>query len=310
MIFAGIDGGQSGARVVLADEGGRILARASGPALFARENDARALVAGLSNLVRAARAAAGESADDPIAALVAGVSGQDEFARLPSEAFGARSAKAVHDSESAHAGALAGYHGIVVTAGSGSVAFGTDVLGRHARRGGWGATFGDEGGAFWIGRRGVSAAMRAADAGIATRLGPAACEAFGVPSLRAIARAVLRGEVPAQTIGEFAPRVLELAASADGVANEVLRAAAAALVTLVTELDRTLEPQSGRAVSWAGKVFNDVGLQEAWRAGVEASLDRPRVFAPRAQPVVGALALAYREAGRPIPATLFSMAAE
>ena len=46
------------------------------------------------------------------------------------------------------AGATAGEPGLVVIAGTGSIAFGRNSAGRTARAGGWGYLFGDEGGAF------------------------------------------------------------------------------------------------------------------------------------------------------------------
>src|ERR1700735_156549 len=46
------------------------------------------------------------------------------------------------------AGATAGKPGIVMIAGTGSIAFGRNAGGRTARAGGWGFIFGDEGGAF------------------------------------------------------------------------------------------------------------------------------------------------------------------
>jgi len=42
--------------------------------------------------------------------------------------------------------------GVVVVAGTGSIAYGRDSAGRAARAGGWGYLLGDEGGGFWIGR--------------------------------------------------------------------------------------------------------------------------------------------------------------
>ena len=53
--------------------------------------------------------------------------------------------------------------GVVVVAGTGSIAYGRDAAGRAARAGGWGYLLGDEGGGFWIGRAALSAVVRQFD---------------------------------------------------------------------------------------------------------------------------------------------------
>src|SRR5579863_8745560 len=53
--------------------------------------------------------------------------------------------------------------GVVLIAGTGSVAYGRDSSGRTARAGGYGPWIGDEGSAFEIGRRAVSAIARTRD---------------------------------------------------------------------------------------------------------------------------------------------------
>src|SRR5688572_27615913 len=53
--------------------------------------------------------------------------------------------------------------GIVVVAGTGSIAYGRNAAGKAARAGGWGYLLGDEGGGFWIGRAALSAVVRQFD---------------------------------------------------------------------------------------------------------------------------------------------------
>src|SRR5678816_1177268 len=61
--------------------------------------------------------------------------------------------------------------GVVVVAGTGSIAYGHDAEGRAARAGGWGYLLGDEGGGFWIGRAALAAVVRQHDGrGPTTRL--------------------------------------------------------------------------------------------------------------------------------------------
>src|SRR5438105_1868162 len=65
-----------------------------------------------------------------------------------------------HDALIALSGATAGEPGIIVIAGTGSIAFGRNREGATARAGGWGYVFGDEGGGFDLTRQALRAALR------------------------------------------------------------------------------------------------------------------------------------------------------
>ncbi len=60
-------------------------------------------------------------------------------------------AQIVPDMVNAWAGAFAGEPGVIVVAGTGSIAYGRNSRGEEARAGGWGPTYGDEGSAFRLG---------------------------------------------------------------------------------------------------------------------------------------------------------------
>lgn len=76
----------------------------------------------------------------------------------------ARRVKAVSDLELARDAAFAGGPGVLVVSGTGSAAAAKDGRGRLSRAGGLGPLLGDEGSAFWIGRRWLdeAAALRIA----------------------------------------------------------------------------------------------------------------------------------------------------
>ena len=83
-------------------------------------------------------------------------------ARDLSEALTRQTGRPVHvtgDADSARAGAFLGAPGVVVIAGTGSMASGWNGE-SSARAGGHGFLLGDEGGAYWIGRAAVRAALR------------------------------------------------------------------------------------------------------------------------------------------------------
>ena len=69
----------------------------------------------------------------------------------------------VGDMEMAMGAAVGAVAGVIVIAGTGSIAYGRDAQGRTARAGGWGFAISDEGSAHWIGRAAVGAVLRAVD---------------------------------------------------------------------------------------------------------------------------------------------------
>jgi glucosamine kinase len=69
----------------------------------------------------------------------------------------------VNDVQLAFDGAFAGGAGVLLLAGTGSMAWAGDGNGLEVRVGGWGDAFGDEGSAYWVGREALAEASRAFD---------------------------------------------------------------------------------------------------------------------------------------------------
>ncbi|MFI5077071.1 MAG: N-acetylglucosamine kinase, partial [Vicinamibacteria bacterium] len=70
--------------------------------------------------------------------------------------------------------------GIVVIAGTGSIAYGRNARDEAARAGGWGYVLGDEGSGYWIGRHALRAVVRESDGrGHATAMTPLVLAHFG-----------------------------------------------------------------------------------------------------------------------------------
>jgi N-acetylglucosamine kinase-like BadF-type ATPase len=69
----------------------------------------------------------------------------------------------VGDMQIALQAALGAGPGVVVIAGTGSIAYGRNAEGKTARAGGWGFAISDEGSAHWIGRMAVAALLRSVD---------------------------------------------------------------------------------------------------------------------------------------------------
>ncbi len=295
---AGVDGGQSSTQCVIGDERG-ILARASGPPadLVGEKRDSPRQAAVLDAALAEALESAGLAPETPFAAIVAGISGYDEgcsppiHLRTPSERT-----KILHDSEIAHAGAFDGRSGIVVIAGTGSVALGIDELGRRVRAGGWGYLLGDEGSAFWIAREAVARAMREEDSAAPGSLGPRALAFFGVDSLRALQHAVAHGEIDHSRLAAFAAVVLVAARAGDRDAAEIRQAAVNALARLGHLVHRRLGSSKRLGIAALGGVFSDGEFLDRWKWAMRALEPAAHIPKPLYEPAIGALRLAYREA--------------
>lgn len=249
-IVVGVDGGGSKTRAIVADERGTELARAEGAPSAVRADDGRVgdaadrSAAAIAATVRDALAACGMSATRPhvlsVGVAGAGREGERQAVWRALSVLGISDDVAVHaDAAIALEDAFGDGAGVVLIAGTGSVAFGRGPTGTIARCGGWGPVFGDEGGGAWIGRRALGVVASAADGREPdTALVGAVVTAAQVERVEdLIAWAAAAG--PAG-LASLAPVVLQCAESGDLRANAVVSFAAEELVLHVRALSRTL----------------------------------------------------------------------
>lgn len=117
--------------------------------------------------------------------------------------------------------------GVVIVAGTGSIAFGRNRAGAAARAGGWGHLLGDEGGGYWLGRLALRAVVRAADGrGPATQLTPYILDHFGIARADDLIHEVYARGVRPPAIAALARYVEQAAAGGDPVAADLIGSAA------------------------------------------------------------------------------------
>jgi N-acetylglucosamine kinase-like BadF-type ATPase len=272
--FLGIDGGQSSTTALIGDETGRILGRgAGGPCNHATAEEGRKrLERAIGQSVGAARAEAGLGPAVRFAAACCGMSGGAEDKRATLEALlGADKLIVTTDAMIALAGATPSGLGIIVIAGTGSMAFARNQSGETARAGGWGYLFGDEGSAFDIARQALRAALRMEEGwGPATVLRQKLLEAGSAASADELMHRFYAPNWPRDRIASLAPLVDEAAESGDGVAAEILHFAASQLAMLASAV-RPLVCQADTVtqVAYAGGVFRSRLLRERFRELVE-----------------------------------------
>ena len=146
----------------------------------------------------------------------------------------ARRVRVLSDVETAHQAAFGAGPGILVVAGTGSIAFGRSPRGRTARAGGWGALLGDEGSAFWIGREALK------DIGLRKKF----------PSPLTLAH----GPTPVRRTAALARRVIKLAPK-NRAAAALLDRAAVHLAALAGGVRSELRWRGPIKVAWSGGLF-------------------------------------------------------
>ena len=200
-------------------------------------------------------------------------------------------ARVMNDVAAAHTGAFAGAEGVLILAGTGSMAWARGPKGEH-RVGGFGDLFGDEGSAFWIGRRALAAASRQIDGRArATGFADTLCAKIGAAPDTLIDWTYAAADRRAH-VASVARAVSALAGQGDATADEVLDAAAAELALAARAAAAAAGWAAPLVWACAGGVFADTRVL----AGVTGRLGLAPC--PRKLPPVGGAALdAARRAG-------------
>jgi len=191
------------------------------------------------------------------------------------------------------AGAPAGV-GIVLVAGTGSIAYGVDEKGQRARSGGWGYLLGDEGSAFWLGHAAVRQGIRSADGrGPRTTLYERICSEVGVEDSSGLVKWFYDQELSRTRVARLAGLVQEAADAGDEQARSLLDQAAHHLARAARAVARQLTFSEPYPLVLSGGVFKAC---PSLCPRVEASLDLPlaRVVRLDVEPATGAVALALR----------------
>jgi N-acetylglucosamine kinase-like BadF-type ATPase len=152
--------------------------------------------------------------------------------------------------------------GVIVIAGTGSIAYGRDALGRTVRAGGWGFAISDEGSAHWIGRSAIAAVLRAKDSGegsvdghnkdVAPPLLAALLKAWGMASLDDFLRAA--NSTPPPDFAALFPALLTAVQVNDELALHILTQAGQELASLAAIVIQRLQPAATPPASEASEV--------------------------------------------------------
>ena len=301
LIFLGVDGGQSSTSALIGNESGRVIGYGrGGPCNHVGAAEGRAkFTRAITGSVEAACSEAGlDFRTVRFHSACLGFSGgpADKEAILH-EILHCDRMTVTHDAAIALSGATAGGPGVIVIAGTGSIAFGRNVVGSTARAGGWGYIFGDEGGGFDIARQAMRAALRFEEGwGPPTMLHQALLDETGSADANEALHRFYTTEFPRDRAATLAKSVDRAAMAGDTVAIGILSDAAEHLASLITAVRRQIfAPHESAAVAYIGGVFRSATVLSCFRQAVER-VEANHVAAPVYGPATGALIEAYRAA--------------
>ncbi len=299
-LHVGVDAGGTQAVAVVVDGSGQELGRARAPGAVATSRSVDGAVEAVERAATEALAAAGRTG--PADAVWAGVAGAGaESVRVTLEAAlveraVGRRIRVGTDMEAAFESAFGEGPGLLVIAGTGSVALARTQDGQMRRAGGWGKMLGDEGGGYWL-------AMQALGA-----VAPDSSSSAPQSALREAVLTRLRLDAPRDLVGwiegatkaeiaALAPTVLMVAEEADAVAASIATDAAAALRTHVIALLEGMEGDGGSGddllLALSGGLIGEGGPLRATLERLLSPLGLPLHRAPL-DPPLGAARLAAR----------------
>ena len=294
-VFLGCDAGGSHSSVVVGSPA-HVMGRADGPGAAMRPGGAVASAAVLADTARRAASQGGILLPGDAAVVgAAGAGRRQEQAELEAalvEAGVARRVRVLADGEVAVTTAFARGPGVLVNAGTGSIAYARAPDGEIHRAGGYGWQLGDEGGGYWLGRRALELAGRAQDGrGEGSTLLARLLAALGLQQFDDLVRWTATA-TPAQ-VAALAPHVLNAAREGEVVAQRAVDEAARELVELVVMLGQHFPATDPVPVAiTGGLLLPQSPLTAALRQRLAAGFKRARLVPERIDAAMGALKLA------------------
>ena len=307
--FLGLDGGGTKTDCVLLDASGVVVGEGHG----GPSNPLRSGYDVAFSSLREAAAQALVAANIELAAVTgvcAGIAGAGRrkvvrrFMVFLAQEFPTAMGQVVTDYEIALEAAVGTKPGVVLIAGTGSVAFGRNAAGETARAGGYGPWIGDEGSAFEIGRRAVSAVARTRDTDApATMLVEMISTALQCPDWDELMLRIMKD--PDDVFPKLFPVVAAAANSEDSAAKEILFTSAIGLSNLAMIVIRRLGMKGEQfPLVKCGGVFGRSKMLDSLLDSVLASgALRAKISRLEISPAIGAARMAVRLAESPSQAS-------
>jgi N-acetylglucosamine kinase-like BadF-type ATPase len=301
MYVLGIDAGGTKTVCLLADEGGRVLAEARGAGANLQASGELEVEKVLHQLMEDTLGQHDIRPD----AICLGIAGVDR----PSDAKAVQSIMrrigfksrivVVNDALVALVAGAGDQPGVVIVAGTGSIAYGVDAAHHACRAGGWGYLLGDEGGGFWIGRAALSAVVRQFDGrGPATRLTELVLGQMHLATPAQLIHAIYDRGLQRHVVAGLAEVVQQAMLAGDAVASHILARAAEELVSAAASVVTRLGMRGDiYPTILAGGIFRAIpALSSDVCSRMAEVAPRSEVRGLEAEPALGAVTLALAAA--------------
>lgn len=300
MHVLGIDGGGSQTRALLCDASGRLLGQGLSGATNPRATPLADLRLHLHDAIR--QATQGVNLRN-IAAVHLGIAGagdseaQAKIEPIVRECLGSEIRITIgHDLEIAQVGGLGGEAGIVLVAGTGSACYGRNREGHHIETGGWGDLVDDAGSGSWIGLRALQACVRQADGRlIESPLKREVMEFLKIDHMDAFKARFHDLGLSRRERATLAPIIIDLAASGDAAAGQIVSEAVGELCELVANAERALQISNPHILLMGGLAESRY-FSESLKVALCASIRTAEIVAPQLNAVAGAVLLALKSA--------------
>jgi len=299
----GVDGGGSKTAIVLADMKGNILSRVqAGPFEYLGSESVKSkinkfLIPLLSDILSNANMSIGDCE-----AIYMGVTGAEtvEDYRNIEKALKAAGlnvkVRVKNDAIIAFNAATNGEPGVMIIAGTGSVAYGEDGKGNSIRVGGLGPIIGDEGSGYDIGRRGVVSAIKSEDGRDAkTILEDLIKYELKLKKVRDIQVLIYKKGRTREAVASIAPIVKKAADLGDQIALNILKNAGIELGRLAVSAMKVLRIKNGIVVG-VGSIFKNYSqVYNSFKEWVLNKIPEAKIIVSEREPVEGAIILAIRD---------------
>lgn len=241
--FAGVDGGGTKTAIVLVDQDGNEIGRATSTTSNAAVVGHAKAVETLQELITTTAQAA--SVPLPLAGVWCGLSGSDrpeDHVKLrPGLENLTDELRLTNDAELA-IGALPNRVGVALVSGTGSIAFGRNAEGTRRRASGWGHIFGDYGSGYDVARKALWHFSAYIDGyGPETSLVQRLTEYWQLPEPYSIINRVYDPKTTKGDIAKLSRIVVDAAAQGDEVSQQILRDVSLDLATYADAVARRLE---------------------------------------------------------------------
>ncbi len=302
MIFVGIDGGGTKTQAIAVDEDGRVLAEGVGGPSNIAENPRgvveKSLRDALEPLKGFVKGDAVVIAGMPAVGEIRGV--EKAYEKMIEDILGVEPKAVFNDVVVGWAAGTLGEDGIHVVAGTGSIAYGKRGE-REARCGGWGSIIGDEGSAYYIGRKVLQSVTMMMDGRMEeTTLKNVLFESLEFRDQYDLLEWVYSGDRRSK-IASIAVIAHRACLEGDEVALKILRDAGRHLARHVLAISKRLSMEDP-LVTYSGSVLekNDF-VRETFEEEIKKALPRAEVRKSRLKPVFGAVILGFKMEGLELP---------